>query len=202
MSRILAVGAIAVIIASAVGLYQVKYQVQDMERTLAGLKRDIVRDRAAIQVLEAEWSYLNQPDRLQDLADRYLELAPVTPSQMAAIESLPPRAVTPPAQPAVADAKAGAKTPAKAAANSAAPSAKVAAKPASPSPTAKPAAKPVAGQAKAVVPKPAPPSAPSGGLRAAAAPNPAPVSAPAAQAPVLVSTSPPSPGVALEGGVE
>ena len=91
MSRILTFGGIALTIAASVGLYQVKYQVQEMERELAGMKREVVRDRAEIQVLGAEWSFLNQPDRIQDLAGRYLDLSPVVPGQMASIESLPPR---------------------------------------------------------------------------------------------------------------
>ena len=91
MSRILTFGGIALTIAASVGLYQVKYQVQEMERELAGMKREVVRDRAEIQVLGAEWSFLNQPDRIQDLASRYLDLSPVVPGQMASIESLPPR---------------------------------------------------------------------------------------------------------------
>jgi hypothetical protein len=102
MSRVLALGGIALTIAASVGLYQVKYQVQGMERDLAQMKRDVVRDRGEIQVLEAEWSYLNQPERLQDLANRYLSLAPATTAQMAAIEDLPPRAAAP--APGVADA--------------------------------------------------------------------------------------------------
>jgi hypothetical protein len=102
MSRVLALGGIALTIAASVGLYQVKYQVQGMERDLAQMKRDVARDRGEIQVLEAEWSYLNQPERLQDLANRYLSLTPATTAQMAAIEDLPPRALAP--APGVADA--------------------------------------------------------------------------------------------------
>ena len=91
MTRLLTALGLVLTAAASFGLYQVKYQVQDMERNLASMKRQIVRDRAEMQVLDAEWSFLNQPDRLQGLASRYLALAPIRPTQMASIESLPPR---------------------------------------------------------------------------------------------------------------
>jgi hypothetical protein len=91
MTRLLTAFGLVLTAAASFGLYQVKYQVQDMERSLASMKRQIVRDRAEMQVLDAEWSFLNQPERLQGLASRYLALAPIRPTQMASIESLPPR---------------------------------------------------------------------------------------------------------------
>jgi hypothetical protein len=42
-------------------------------------------------VLEAEWSYLNDPTRLADLARRYTDLAPATPTQIAGFDRLVPR---------------------------------------------------------------------------------------------------------------
>ena len=92
MTRMLTAFGLMLTAAASIGLYQVKYQVQDMERNLAAMKRQIVHDHAEMQVLDAEWSFLNQPERLQDLSRRYLALAPIRSSQMASIESLPPRA--------------------------------------------------------------------------------------------------------------
>jgi hypothetical protein len=91
MTRLLTALGLVLTAAASFGLYQVKYQVQDMERNLASMKRQIVRDRAEMQVLDAEWSFLNKPERLQGLASRYLALAPIRSTQMASIESLPPR---------------------------------------------------------------------------------------------------------------
>ena len=91
MTRLLTALGLVLTAAASISLYQVKYQVQDMERNLATMKRQIVRDRGEMQVLDAEWSFLNQPERLQDLSRRYLSLAPIRSSQMASIESLPPR---------------------------------------------------------------------------------------------------------------
>ncbi|MBT7943062.1 MAG: energy transducer TonB, partial [Alphaproteobacteria bacterium] len=53
-------------------LFVVKYQVQDLEGELVAYNRSITDDRQAIHVLKAEWSHLNQPARLRDLAERYL----------------------------------------------------------------------------------------------------------------------------------
>ena len=63
-------------------LFAVKYQVQDLEEELVGYNRGITENRQAIHVLKAEWSYLNQPARLKDLAERYLEMVSVEPRQV------------------------------------------------------------------------------------------------------------------------
>ena len=65
-------------IAIGIGLFMVKYRVQDLENQLFDLNRQIVRDREALQVLRAEWSHLNEPSRLKILANRYLGMAPVS----------------------------------------------------------------------------------------------------------------------------
>lgn len=51
--------------------------------------------RARTDLLQAEWSTLNAPDRLQQMADRYLALRPVAPSQFVALSSLPDRLAVP-----------------------------------------------------------------------------------------------------------
>lgn len=75
--------------AAAIGLFQIKYEVQALEDRLRGLNRQILQDQEAIHVLKAEWSYLNEPGRLAELARRHLDLAPVAPEQFARLEDLP-----------------------------------------------------------------------------------------------------------------
>ena len=65
-----------------VGLFHVKFQVQALEDELVRLNRQIDGEQGAIHVLKAEWSYVNQPQRLQSLSARYLELQPLTPRQI------------------------------------------------------------------------------------------------------------------------
>jgi hypothetical protein len=73
------------------GLFHLKYDVQSLEKHLSGLNADIVRNQEAIHVLEAEWSYLSQPERLQKLAAKRFELVPVTPVHIVTFGDLPER---------------------------------------------------------------------------------------------------------------
>ncbi|HEY7609074.1 MAG TPA: hypothetical protein VIF14_07565 [Alphaproteobacteria bacterium] len=73
------------------GLYNLKAQVEEQEKELARIQRAIEDEREAIQVLRAEWSYLNHPERLRRLAAAKLELQPVAARQMASFERLAQR---------------------------------------------------------------------------------------------------------------
>jgi hypothetical protein len=74
-----------------VGLYQVELGVLAKESELKQINRQIDANRDATHVLEAEWSYLNDPTRLADLTRRYTDLAPATPTQIAGFDRLLPR---------------------------------------------------------------------------------------------------------------
>jgi cell division protein FtsL len=78
--------------AVAVGLvFQIKYEVQELEGKLARTQAEIQRDREAIHVLRADWSYLNRPQRIARLAEKHLEMMPLTAPQIGRIGALPPR---------------------------------------------------------------------------------------------------------------
>ncbi len=77
--------------ALSLALFSVKYRVQDLEGEITGLNRAIINDRKAIHVLRAEWSYLNNPDRLSESARRYLGLMPVGAEQIGKIADIPER---------------------------------------------------------------------------------------------------------------
>lgn len=68
--------------AASVGLFSVKYRVQDLEGEFDRLTRSVTAERQAIHVLEAEWSHFNEPGRLRRLAERYLGLAPLATGQI------------------------------------------------------------------------------------------------------------------------
>ncbi|HET6156951.1 MAG TPA: hypothetical protein VFE34_01270 [Dongiaceae bacterium] len=91
MIRISAIVWVVVLALLGVGLFQVKYNVQTKERELREVRRQIEANYSAIHVLDAEWSYLNDPLRLADLARRHTELVPTTPGQIGDFASLPPR---------------------------------------------------------------------------------------------------------------
>ena len=72
-------------------LFQVKYQVVTLEEEMARLNAATLREQNQIHVLAAEWSYLNQPQRLEELNERFVYLKPINPVQFAAIASIPMR---------------------------------------------------------------------------------------------------------------
>ena len=73
------------------GLFLVKQQVRGLEARLGQLNESILDDQQAIHVLRAEWSYLNQPARLEDLGRRLLSLEAIDPEQTASIADIPLR---------------------------------------------------------------------------------------------------------------
>lgn len=99
MIRISAIVWVVVLALLGIGLFQVKYNVQSKERELREVRRQIEANYTAIHVLDAEWSYLNDPLRLADLARRHTGLMPTTPGQIGDFASLPPRIEDAPANP-------------------------------------------------------------------------------------------------------
>ena len=88
--------AMAVVAAAvlATGLYVMKFEVADQEARAAELDRMLLGQNQALQVLQSEWSYLNRPDRLRDLANRHLDLVPVAVHQIGALDEIPIRAAS------------------------------------------------------------------------------------------------------------
>ncbi len=77
------------------GLFKVKYAAQALEDDLLKLNRQIAADQDTIHVLKAEWSFMTQPGRLGDLAQRHLPLQPLTAAQLGGFDTLPLRADRP-----------------------------------------------------------------------------------------------------------
>jgi hypothetical protein len=105
-----------------IGLFQVKYNVQAKERELRDVRRQIEANLTSIHVLEAEWSYLNDPLRLADLARRHTDLVPTTPAQIGDVASLPARPLPDPLAPLVPETPAEPTPPLISSAPEAAPS--------------------------------------------------------------------------------
>lgn len=70
-------------------LFETSYEVQEMEEQLASLNRQIVHEQEAIQVLRAEWSFLNDPTRLENLARAHTELRPAEARQFVSLDMVP-----------------------------------------------------------------------------------------------------------------
>ncbi len=78
-----------------IALFLVKHEVQQREEQLASLHREILASQEAIHVLEAEWSYLNRPDRLEALVRRHLNMVPLDTRRLGSVEMLPMRLTLP-----------------------------------------------------------------------------------------------------------
>ena len=76
--------AIIVILIAFGGLFYLKYEVEQKEEALQALKTQYLADQKALRVLKAEWAYLNSPDYLQTMTEKYLMLKPVGSKQVVA----------------------------------------------------------------------------------------------------------------------
>jgi hypothetical protein len=81
-----------IVVAVGYAMFQVKYEVMQQEQTLAGINKQIVEDREQIRVLNAEWSYLARPSRIEDLSARFLHLGGMNSAQILPPSAVPERA--------------------------------------------------------------------------------------------------------------
>jgi hypothetical protein len=84
-------------------LYHVKHQTQLLERNIVRTNQAIAAAQERSGVLRAEWTLMNDPERLAELAGKFLKLATVTPRQFTTIADLPNRLPAPRALPARPD---------------------------------------------------------------------------------------------------
>jgi hypothetical protein len=63
-------------------LLRTSQSVQIAEDRLVQLKTAVAEEQDSIRLLNAEWAYLNNPERLEKLASRYLDLMPPQPTAM------------------------------------------------------------------------------------------------------------------------
>lgn len=80
---------------AAAGLYLVKYVVEDVQRDVASLETELASEEESLHLLNAEWAYLNRPERLHDLADKHLMLQPIDSRQIQDVGVLPAAFETP-----------------------------------------------------------------------------------------------------------
>lgn len=96
-------------VCAGLGLFVVKYEVQSMEERLVAIHERTLQDLESVHVLQAEWSYLNRPARLETLGRRLLDLGPVAATQSVSIRDIPfrPDGANEAAPPAAAPAHGG-----------------------------------------------------------------------------------------------
>ena len=86
----------AAAIATAVGLFAVKYKVQDLEERIDRTNQKIVESQQATHILRIEWAHLNEAERIERLAIKHLQLEPASIKQVVRLDSLKSR-ICPPA---------------------------------------------------------------------------------------------------------
>ena len=90
------------ILVSATGfaMFAVKYEVQALADQLAHTTRQADDTERDVRVLDADWAYLNRPDALAAMNQRYLSLQPIATKQLiASVADLPMRPPPPPPPP-------------------------------------------------------------------------------------------------------
>src|SRR5713101_672382 len=92
MTRLGAVFWLVLVLAAGFTTFKVKYAVQDIEDQLNRVRRQTIAEQQEIRVLTAEWTYLNQPERLAELNRRFLGLASINAKQLQrSLEDIPLR---------------------------------------------------------------------------------------------------------------
>jgi len=86
---------VGAMIAAATTTYQIKHAAEEKLAEVRELQSEISLQEETIDLLEADWSLLNQPSRLQRLSTAFeaeLGLRPIEADQMAEPDELPGRA--------------------------------------------------------------------------------------------------------------
>ena len=79
---------------AAVFVFQIKYRAEAVADNASDLQRTLDAENETLSLLQAEWSLLIQPARVQDLVERHaelLKLTPLDPAQITKLENLPMR---------------------------------------------------------------------------------------------------------------
>lgn len=92
MRRALTLISVLALLLAASYAHRVKIETRKLEREVASLRQQVVERRAAVATLNAEWAYLNRPERLLRLAGVFgeeMDLKPRRPDAFARVEEIP-----------------------------------------------------------------------------------------------------------------
>jgi len=79
---------IAALLVGAFIVYSLEYSIKKKEREIVRIDRKMIKVRETNALLNAEWSKLSAPARLQRLAENYLKMEPVKASQVLSANQL------------------------------------------------------------------------------------------------------------------
>ena len=92
------------VLTAAYVLYSLEHSIRGVERQIARSNAQIANEKEMIGLLNAEWSSLVRPERLQRLAEQHLKLRRISPDQFVKVNELAARI---PAEPPVRLEEAG-----------------------------------------------------------------------------------------------
>jgi cell division protein FtsL len=93
MLRLLHMVVLAGLFLAAADVYKIKYESTLQAEKVAKLRGEIRREQDTIANLRAEWSKLDSPDRIQDLAKRHLTLKSAEVTSYDPLDKLPDRPI-------------------------------------------------------------------------------------------------------------
>jgi cell division protein FtsL len=89
---------VVAVLCAAYVLYSLEHSIRGVERQITRTNAAITNEKETIGLLNAEWSSLIRPERLQRLAEQHLDLKRISPDQFVKIDELAARV---PAEPPV-----------------------------------------------------------------------------------------------------
>lgn len=95
---------IGVLVFAAAYVYRIKFDATLQAEKLAKLRSEVRHERDEIAALRAQWGQLDNPDRIETLAKRYLQLKVIAPTRFDTLDHLPDRP-PPPAEDEHADVR-------------------------------------------------------------------------------------------------
>lgn len=79
---------IVLLIGVATALFNIEHNAQFLREQLQETQRQIVENKMEIHTLKAEWAYLSHPQRIRDMAQRYLDVGRIEAKHVARVESI------------------------------------------------------------------------------------------------------------------
>ena len=91
--RLLHIVVLAALVLAAADVYKIKYESTLEAERVAKLRGELRREQDTIANLRAEWSKLDRPDRIQELAQRHLTLKAADIVNYDPLDRLPERPI-------------------------------------------------------------------------------------------------------------
>jgi hypothetical protein len=98
MIRTTDIALFTLMMAAAAGTYKIKAEANGKQNEIRRIERQIAYEEDTIDLLEADWSMLTQPERLQRLAEKHaseLALQPIEAHQVVSVKDVPERGAVP-----------------------------------------------------------------------------------------------------------